>query len=389
MWTILLSILLLVPCRLLVRLFADKVFFSILVNELDAQKFYKVIYQKNMQPPLLYRFNAEWYVGNYQRLLLLSMSEFDKTTNLAIKCACLAYSARAYFDMHDIENLSKIVDKFYELRNNNPKKNKPFSQYKVFQYYKAYLNKDFQQCIYLAENQVNNLKATNSKQKMQWLTGKCNCAIAYYETGDFDKAKEIFEYFIEKTPGLQNFTNLSHMYLKAIRNKDKSYLSYNICKEDCEAQEINNKKRKHVCIWIVSILLIFFLFGIEFATRTNYENKLRNILDEEYDQVQVIEYFEIEKGNEYADTFCIVDTDEGLKIVSVVDKDRDTPKIILLYDNPDTDTYYYVKSAVSDYYIGFTLGQSPSKATNIYYEIEFIYNNVKYWLSIDYIDTYI
>lgn len=390
-WSILLSILLLILCRLLVKYFADKIFLSILIDELDAQKFHNAIYQKIMQPPLLYRLNAEWYMGNYEILINLSASTFHKTKNLTIKCVCLTYLARAYFDIRDIKNLGKTVDSFYELKNDNPKKNNLFSQYKVFNYYKAYINKDFQQCVYLAEEQLNDNSGANSKQKMRLLTGRCNCAIAYYETGDYNKAKEIFEYFIKTTPNLRNFTTLSQLYIDAIDNKDPSCLACSICIKDTKEQEmidIKKGKIKGILIGIIGVFIIVFFVWTQFVSRVSYEDKLKNALYKQYNQVQLIKYFDIEKEKEYIDTFCIIDTEDGLKLVSIVNNDN-ALETVFLYEGIDTDMYYYVKSAVSDYYIGFTFNYSPSEATNIYHEIDFVYDGVKYWISIDYIETYI
>ena len=61
------------------------------------------------------------------------------------------------------------------------------------------------------------------------------------------------------------------------------------------------------------------------------------------------------------DALCIVDTTNGLDLVSIVTYDEgETSDIIVLVENIDTESYYCIKSAVSDFYIGFQINTTKT-----------------------------
>ena len=71
---------------------------------------------------------------------------------------------------------------------------------------------------------------------------------------------------------------------------------------------------------------------------------------------------------------CIITYDEG-----------ETSDIIILLENININQEYCIKSAVSEYYIGFQIHTSNTKDNRLYHIVDFTYNNKNYWFAIDYI----
>ena len=215
-WSYALCLLVLLPCRLLEIFFVNKNFLSILSNELDAQKFYNTIYKKPPRPGMLYRVYAEWYIGNYQRVIDLASAGVKRTDNLRLRRIYLVYLARAYFNLRNLENLTKTVDAFDQLQKDNNRREKLLSRYPDFRYFKAYMNREYEECVLLTQIRMQKISKKHPIGKLQWLMNQCSCAIAYYEMGNIDKAKEIFQWFVETTPNLNLFYNLSMKYIEEI-----------------------------------------------------------------------------------------------------------------------------------------------------------------------------
>lgn len=291
-YSFILCILLLLPIKMLVNLFANKNFIGILTNELDAQKFYDTIHHKYMRPPLLYRLNAEWYMGNYEELMILAKAELRVTKRLPVKCVCLVYLARAYFELRDVENLDKIVQEFFKLQKENPQKQKLFSRYPVFYDYMAYLSKDFEQCLSLVEDRMKAVNTGRFGGNLLLFTQRSNCAIAYYELGDLQKAKEIFENIHQTAPKLRNFNHLSTKYLTAIENGDDTALSpviYRVNTAEYEQKILFVKKKRKVfaLIWWMCVVLLLGSFIVPEYTR--HQEKTRQEQEYKADEVERFE----------------------------------------------------------------------------------------------------
>lgn len=401
--SLLMSLVLIFPYRLLITIFFQKNFITILSDERDAKKFHDTIYHRPFRRSLLYRLHAEWYIGDYEKLIHLTSAAYKNSGDIRSKCTYLTFLARAYFEVGDIEALTNVVAEFETLQKNNPNKTRIFLRYPVFQYYRAFLNKDYERCISITQERMSKINDKTPNGRMQWLTQSCNLAIAYYSYGDYEKAKTLFRYFIETTPKLINFKILSEKYLNSIEK--------GIAVEPCGIvvgkgisyyeQEILSLKRKNkvtrILLYIVILLACISAAITEYLdyieTKKNsqlqqeYEINLYNTLSRYYENADFIQYFNVEVETKNIDTLCVVDTGNQLDLVSVVTYDGgETLDIIVLEKNIAISKPYCIKSAVSDYYIGFQIHTSEAKGNDFYYIVDFTYNNTKYWFIIDYIE---
>ena len=78
-WSFVICCLMLLLYRILLTVLADNIFLGILVNELDAKKFYNTIYEKLTRSTKRYRLCAEFYVGNYRTVIPMAINGFSNT----------------------------------------------------------------------------------------------------------------------------------------------------------------------------------------------------------------------------------------------------------------------------------------------------------------------
>ena len=392
-----------IPCKFLVTFFANKNLIPILSDELNAQKFYNTIYRKSKHPSALYQLNAEWYIGNYKKLIALSLAGFKHSKNIHKKCIYLVYLARAYFDIRDYRKLNEAVSTFYQLQEGSKKRQKLLSQYPVFEYYKAYLDENFEYCVSIAQNRMESIQNKKSTGKLLWLTNQRNLAIAYYELKEFEKAKKIFLWFVKTTPNLNNFYTISAMYLEAIE-KGIPPCSTSHPNEETNTQVerdhlsfIKKANKKRVILYILIIVLTatfgvtdFFKYSEKEQEQndynsaiTEYENDLKIALTKKYGSANFIKYFNLTDETQYIDTFCLIEVDGRLDLVSIVTFDNgDTLDLILLLEGIQIPNHYSVRSAVSNNQIEFYISDEQLPASMDKELIEFSFNNSDYWIEI-------
>ena len=392
-----------IPCKLLVTFFANKNLIPILSDELNAQKFYNTIYRKSLHPSTLYQLNAEWYIGNYKKLIALSLAGFKHSKNIQKKCIYLVYLARAYFDIRDYRKLNEAVTTFYQLQENSKQRRKLLTQYPIFEYYKAYLDGNFERCVSITQNRMERIQNKRSNGKLLWLTNQSNLAIAYYELKEFEKAKEIFLWFAKTTPNLNNFYTISAMYLEAIEKNippcstSQSDEEENVQVERDHLSLIKKANKKRTILYVLIIVLIvafaitdFFRYSEKEQEQndynsaiTEYENDLRVAITKKYGNANYIKYFNLTDETQYIDTFCLVEHGDGLDLTSIVTYDGgESLDFIILIEDIQVPKDYSVKSAVSNNQIEFYISDEQLPTSKDKELIEFSFNNKNYWIEI-------
>lgn len=396
-------LLLLLSYKFIVTYIANRNFITILAHEFNAQKFYSAIYQKPFRPSASYRINAEWYIGNYKKLIDLSSAGFKHSQSLHQKCFYLVYLARAYFDLRDFENLSETVTAFYQLKQDERKMQKLLSRYPAFQYYKAYLDKDFEQCVSLSQKRMEKIRQTRLVGKLQWLNNQSNLGVAYYELGNIEKAKEIFQWFIETTPNLNNFYDLSTNYLESIE-KNCSPNSSHLTSDEETAKtvyEFLSYTRKNRIISIICFVLVIFAIGGPIASYfwryaeksqeqheqtsaiAEFEKELNSAISKNYENATFVKYFYVENGEQFIDAFCLINNGDCLDLASIVTYDGgESLDLILLVEDLQISHDYSVKSVVSDYRITFCVSDKPIAGSDYKKTVKFSLNNERHWFGI-------
>lgn len=402
--TILIGTLLYYPLTLTIRWFSIKNFSDILSSEKNSRKFYDTIHHRPLRPSLLYRLCAEWYIGDYEKLILLSHAGYKTSKSMRMKITSLVFLARAYFELHNIDRLKEVTDTFFELEKANPKKKNLFSNYKIIHFYKSFIDENYAKCMEFVDDQLNHLDTRKQKDELRWLTQQSNRAICFYWQGNKQKAQELFELFKSTSPNLENFNGLADKYLLAIENDDSSIINISVYDNtdinDFEYQflALRTKEKKKKIIF--SILLLIFLGvltsleikdykdRIEFQSRyendiIEYENNLKIAITKKYGNANFIKYFNITDGTQHIDSFCLVKHGNGLDLTSIVTYDGgESLDLIILIEDIQIPNDYSVKSAVSNNQIEFYISNEQLPTSTDKELIEFSFNNSDYWIEI-------
>lgn len=281
-----------------------------------------------------------------------------------------------------------------------------FSAYPAFKYYRAYLDGEYETCVSLAETRKKNIKQTSATGKLTWLSAQINLAVAYYELGKLDQAKEIFRWFIDTKPLLTSFYNLSARYISAIDNNEPiTQLPLTLDEKEADKleQEVQyfEKKLSRGKIFICALAVLFTLLIVSnnymrhekdknyHNAISKYEQNLNTALSEKYGDVDWHDAFNLKKGDDVLGSLCLIYTGDRFDLVEVVSyKSQETFILLPVREDIKKDTYYRSEALISDYYIGFTLtSEKPELDITAYPIIPVEINNATYYFYIDYLET--
>lgn len=403
-----LSVILYLLARLLIKLFANKNFLSILFNDLDPQQFQNIIFSnKKFIPPVSYRIYAAVYSGNYQTAINICVNKMREKSSIRNKCSYLTVLAHIYFELGDIEKLNIICNKFYEYCTNSQKRKSFEKRYPFIHYCFHFINAEFEECIKLCEE--NDIKSVGKNNKLFAINQNFKYAMAFYYLGKCDEATWHFNQIIQTAPKL-HLSSISQKYLEVIHSNSKLSFSEQTILPNENYQifddKILTKQRKRKIIFYViaplsivaiSLSQVFIQIGIKNQENESqhkaaiiaYENKLNAALNSNYDTFEVIEYFDIFYNDKYIETLCLVVSDNQFDLISIVSYDNgETFDLISIAKSIETGSGYYAKSSVSNYYLSFKIYQSPSNNWDKFNKvIEFQYNDKTLWFCLECINA--
>jgi len=406
--------------------FAQRYFYTKLLNilydECDAQKFHEVITHMPLPVGILLKVFSEQHTGNYGKAIAMMTAHFDASKKLKEKCGSLVYLGRIYFRLRDREKLAEIIEKFNFLKNSNPKKHRVFAAYRTFDYYQDYLNGEYERCISSSEQSLRSLPVRYANSRFLKAQHLFSIAVMCYESGNTERAREIFSEIIETAPKLIDLKAHSEDYLNAIETGNSDILAPITVKWNFVSYYRHFKKVQRKTFLILAMLLSAAIYSaVSFSAYKIHEtiekftaesdsqaseeesseeeqpeyvrkelmDELNFTLREFYDKANVINAFTLKKGDEYVGTLCLVDTEVGVDLTIVVyyNGEKINRHIPFAY-HINTTPYTYANLPASEYYIGFQNTTSPPKG-DCYRVIEYTYNNTTYWLGIDYIEEYL
>lgn len=399
---ILFPILLLIA-TIALRWISKKTLRSVLLDQLDSIEFQKIANKGLFSANLSFRAGAAIAAGDYQTVVDIA------NTMLANKKCCgkaryyyLSMLARTYFELRDFEKLELLLKK----HNDISAKKLPTKQNLVWDYYHHFLNGDYNACLEMCKRKSGSLKSQFSATKYHVCISTFYYAVACYSASNLTEAKSIFEKIVSSAPKL-HLSVISQKYIDAIDNNAKiSTIEYILPTENYQPynEKTVKKLKRHRVILIISVILlcisVVLLAVVEYmkykeemqrqeeynAAVMEYENKLNNAIQQHYEQAEFIKYFDIKANGQYIDALCVINTNNGWDLASIVTYDKgETSDIIILIKNISLDQSYCIKSAVSENYIGFQVCTAKPQATNLLYLVDFKYNNTDFWIVIDYI----
>ena len=371
---------------------ANKYIHSILLNEANPQKYGAVMRECKSASPI----GSEWlnyayYTADYQTTINLCHSKLKNKKLKKYQHIYIICLARAYFELGDFENLRKMCDEFDTITKDSARGEKIRNHFVIMKYYRLYLDGKHEECKELYEKVLQSKKYTGNTISAS--QANFSYAIALYNTGYYENAKQVFSQIIEKSPLLQ-FADISKKYIECI-DSHTEYAKEPVIvlpEPDYIPPQPNkalfkvNKILSVVAVIIVSAVIVFGLY-LHFSSvkRTN------DVISAVYDDFVYIDAFELYKNDEYIDSVCLVDTQsDGLVMGTFYTyADDENTYLDVLATEIKLDEQYIVDSTTTYNYIGFTVFSDKDKAdsvTNSYKTVKFKYNNKTCYLCFTYID---
>lgn len=186
-----------------------------LFKDADPQKF-KAMLEKagGATGHALENITAAYYGGDHQAVINMCTHKLRDPKQQRNKYYYMMYLARAYFELGDTEALQDICQRF-ENETDADKKGETIRQnYTVMRFYKHYLKGEHQACKEIYDKAAAKDFGDNVTTEVQV---KFTYAVACYNVGEIQKAKEIFNYILVKAPKL-HFSKLSEEYIEAIND---------------------------------------------------------------------------------------------------------------------------------------------------------------------------
>ena len=378
--------------KFLIAIIANKTLLPILCNNLDAAEFQKIVNDKHLVAPLIYRISASMAIGDYQTTINIATKQLsNKKTHLKLRCYYLGVLASAYFELRDFENLKVVCAKYEEYKALYPSKSFFAASNSLWSYYQYFLANDYKSCMQVCKKRNLNISTKKQNARIRKLMNDFLYAVTCYEKGEKEMALNTFSDIINYAPNM-HLANVSKKYLEAINANSQLEIFKGIAPQEqsyvFDSNKLKKARRNRIIISALFIILSVFMVIIFHMDTKNkeYEKDLSNALSQHYEQAEFIKYFNVKVDGQNIDALCIIDTKDGWDMASIITYDEgETSDIIILQENININQSYCIKSAVSEYYIGFQIHTSNPKDNSLYHIVDFTYNNKNYWFAIDYI----
>ena len=326
---------------------------------LNAPLHYEILKQgKIVSPSATHMIQAEYFVGNYANVILLCNQKLkDKKAKRLWKYYYLTYLANTYFDLGENERLRETCDRFYELLASDKKREKILKRFENIPFYSVYVNRNFEAC-----EQYANKPQKFPIQKMLIHFWKARLALLKGET---EEARKGFEKIIAEAP-LLHLATLSELALQGMENETdyKKSIAPMLEKEITEplkpsaATPFLNGFNKVCNIILIVIAVIFmillFLSKVDWSGDSAYEKEIESLVEIDYDDVDVLDFFDLYKDDYWVDAMFICKTNDSILIGSTY-----------YYDNYDNkyDIYYEIQAEVP---LSNLMADEFTKVTNLY-----------------------
>ncbi len=277
-------------------------------NDLDAAKFHQLVNHKLF--PFLrfqFRFPTAYFLGDYDTAASVSALELQHSRKLSHTLIYLSYQVRVHFETRHFDRLRETVDRFFALKEQHGKKHKKlFASYSEFDYFKAFLAKDYDGCFAALDKEKETVLAKRKRLRpIDHVLFLAYAAVAHYEAGRHEEAKKLFEEVLAVAPKLDNVVKLSRTYLAAIEQQDESILAPIKLKEDAAREKKWTAQHKKIArlqtfLRILIVVIVIFLVAnvalIEYARyRIALEEKpLRAAIEEYYDEYEILDTYWVE-----------------------------------------------------------------------------------------------
>lgn len=241
-------------------IFYIKFFNSVLTTELNLPKYMELIKTgKMVSNNLLEHLYIAYYSGDYNKAINICNMKLENNKFEKYRHFYLLILARCYFEIGDLDNLSKVNEMFKSFIAANKNGNKIKEKFIYFKFVELYLSDDFSAAKALYENLYLEQKEKPGKVKLNDVSIKFTYAICCYKCGDFAKATELFNDVIATAPTF-NYAEISKRYLEAMKNNTE-YIPEKI-RLNTDMIDIPVPKSRNIVKIIYAIAFLVIIIGL-------------------------------------------------------------------------------------------------------------------------------
>ncbi len=299
----------------------NKYIYAVLTKQMDAPLFAEVIAEmRRTSTDAHLHLNAEWYNGRFQNVVSLCRQLLSDPQVLdRHHYVFFVYLANVYFDVGDEENLRLVCDRFEEKLQSDKKAARIRKIFLRMQVFRQYLNRDFD-----AIEAISGPEPKDPLTKAFRTFRRARTALLQGETA---AAREMFVQIAAECPKL-HYSMLAQRAVEAI-DSGREYREmfddtepteeFPIPQSFCSMRSLSKKFQvfRRICLILGSICIIAALGLYIYASVHNrYEERLHTVMEEQFDDVELLTTFWPEKDGEAIDSMFICRISDGLVVGS-------------------------------------------------------------------------
>lgn len=367
-WTIVAAIAVALTYPLVVRWSAKRNLVSILTHEMDPDRFKAIVLSgKGFLPHPTYRAAHALYAGDYQTAVNIYSHYAGKYKTQAGKSRCLAFLARIYFELGDMENLNAVCNRYQGDKGMIP-------------YYRAYAAGQYEQCIAICNEK--DAKATAKQPPVGAVNSCLHYAFAYAKLGDRENACKYFSQIAKTAPKLYVAT-VAQNYLDG---GDLPQVTAVLPQKDVSLDTPNLARRKKAMFLLtllallISILLPLLKPEDEVA---EFNRKLDAAVAAEYTDYQILGCCWAEKDGEEVQTVCLIQSGDQIDVVSVHPNYDDHSFIIIKrVEDMQVGFEYAVQDTANHRQFLYSATTTARDSIDNTVSISFVYDNSTLWFNV-------
>ncbi len=379
---------------LLLRKIFSQDILSVLYKELNPEKFDAILLEsRKFAPKAQYQVDSALCRGDYQTVTNICVAKLKEIRAKRKSIYYLVALARVYFETGNLDKLKVICGKYDENLKNSRRGNKQQQYDVIMQFYKCFLNGDYENCKIIC-GERNKIEKQILGYDLERVNVSFDYAVLLYKTRDLDSATECFNQIVNNAPKM-HCARIAEKYLNAIKADKNVDLYVEIISDENYIVPFSRKRKMLKIAAGILISMWCLLFLVVASNYINYRiekhkfySELNASLTRQYGEYEIVSCFNLEKDGNVIDCLCIVEKANGMIDVGYI-TNRIVDKTIRFKKLVDVRIGLHALASGSDQYIGFKFVEDKNDIPKHTYRIEEIETNGKtIYFYVDYIGPF-
>ena len=390
LWVIVYFVCFLIYMRIAINFAVRVTVMSSLLKELDAEKYYAIINAKPFRANYIHKLNLYLAIGDYQSAYNIISSFLLQNKSVHNRIYGRVFLCRICFERGDYEGIKDHLAEIdnYLMYNPGIKLSKP--NWEAYDFYRAFTAADYEAVCTLLEKSIEKYSEKKSRTYFA-LIRQYQLAVTKRMKGDIDEAIVLFESIKEKAPKL-SFSTLAQRQLEYIAcTLEETAPEPLEATENCVATQPRGVKVFRVVIIIIFCIGCLFILAGKILPlldapeqeyeNLEYESKIESVLVDDYEDYQILGYFDIytdysnENHESLIDTVFLVEGSGKLDLHTLYKKGEEEGNNLNVKDIQVNKVYEY-ETMFDQQKVSFVLTKKKRdipENTLYYYEIDGYY----------------